>query len=41
MGIRAIQEQTGHSNIETLMKHYVHDDGAASPHLEKIAGQVA
>ena len=36
MGIRAIQEKTRHSKIETLMKHYVHDDDAASPCLEKI-----
>jgi integrase len=36
MKIRAIQEKTRHSNIETLMKHYVHDDDLASPYLEKI-----
>jgi integrase len=36
MKIRAIPEKTRHSNIETLMKHYVHDDDQASPYLEKI-----
>jgi len=36
MKVRAIQEKTRHSNIETLMKHYVHDDDQASPYLEKI-----
>lgn len=36
MKIRAIQEKTRHSNVETLMKHYVHDDDQASPYLEKI-----
>jgi integrase len=41
MKIRAIQEKTRHSNIETLMKHYVYDDDQASPYLAKIIGQVA
>ena len=41
MKIRAIQEKTRHSNVETLMKHYVHDDDQASPYLVKILGQVA
>jgi len=41
MKIRAIQEKTRHSNVETLMKHYVHDDDQATPYLIKIIGQVA
>ena len=36
VGTRAIQEKTRHSNIETLMKNYVHDDDQATPYLEKI-----
>jgi hypothetical protein len=34
--ILTIQEKTRHTNVETLMKHYVHDDDQASPYLEKI-----
>ena len=35
MGLKAIQEKTRHSNIETLAKHYIDDSEAASPYLEK------
>jgi site-specific recombinase XerD len=41
MKIRAIQTKTRHSNVETLMKHYVYDDDQATPYLTKIIGQVA
>lgn len=41
MKIRAIQEKTRHTNAETLMKHYVHDDDRATPYLSKILRQVA
>ena len=36
MGIKAIQEKTRHSNIEVLVKHYIHDEEPASPYFERI-----
>lgn len=35
MGIKAIQAKTRHANTETLMRHYVYDDEAASGYLER------
>jgi integrase/recombinase XerD len=34
MGIRAIQEKTRHASIETLVKHYIHDEEPASKYLD-------
>ena len=36
MKIKAIQEKTRHTNINTLIKHYIHDDEIASPYIDKI-----
>ena len=38
MGLKAIQEKTRHSNIETLARHYIDDSEAACPYLEKALG---
>jgi integrase len=36
MGIKAIQGKTRHSNINVLMKHYIHDEELAAPYLDKM-----
>ena len=36
MGLKAIQSKTRHASIETLTKHYIHDEDPASPYLEKV-----
>ena len=36
MKVKAIQEKTRHANIEVLVKHYIHDEEAASPYLKRI-----
>jgi integrase/recombinase XerC len=35
MGLKAIQEKTRHSNIETLTRHYIDDAAPATPFLRK------
>jgi integrase len=34
MGIKAIQVKTRHASVDTLMKHYIHDDEPASKYLD-------
>lgn len=38
MSIKAIQEKTRHASINTLIKHYIHDEEPAAPYLEKMLG---
>jgi integrase len=38
MGIKAIQEKTRHTNIDILVRHYIHDEEPASPYFEKMLG---
>jgi integrase/recombinase XerD len=38
MGIKAIQEKTRHTNIDVLVRHYIHDEELASPYFEKMLG---
>ena len=36
MKIKAIQEKTRHASIDTLVKHYIHDEENTSPYFDKI-----
>ncbi len=36
MKIKAIQEKTRHASIEVLVKHYIHDNEAASPYFAAV-----
>ena len=36
MKIKAIQEKTRHASIEVLVKHYIHDQEAASPYFAAV-----
>jgi integrase len=36
MQIKAIQGKTRHASIETLVKHYIHDEEPATPYFNKI-----
>lgn len=36
MKIKAIQNKTRHSNVEVLIKHYIHDEEPAAAYLEKL-----
>ena len=40
MGLRAIQQKTRHASIETLMRHYIHDEESITPYFDKILGGV-
>jgi len=41
MGLKAIQLKTGHSNIETLAKHYVDDSESTKGYFQQILPSVA
>jgi integrase len=41
MGLKAIQEKTRHSNLETLTRHYIDDAAPATPFLRKAFEGVA
>ena len=36
MQLKAIQGKTRHTSIETLVKHYIHDEEPATPYFDKI-----
>ena len=36
MGVRAIQHHSRHSNVETLMDHYIDDTESTRPYLDKL-----
>lgn len=40
MSVRALQQHSRHSSIETLMKHYVDDSESSKPYLDKILAAV-
>jgi len=40
MKIKAIQEKTRHASIDTLVKHYIHDEEPATPYLDKVFGSI-
>ena len=35
MGLKAVQQKTGHASADTLLRHYVADDAAAKPLLDR------